>query len=346
MRARNIKPGFFTNEDLAECDPLARILFVGLWCMASWEGRMEDRPKKIKAALLPFDECDVDALLQTLHDRGLIRRYEVDGGRFIEIPNFIKHQRPHPDEKKRPSKIPAPPKTRSSQAKKNKEVAENGECVTDHESPVSGDNLNAASSEPPAADHAPARENNGLIALNPDTCFLNPDTPLPPCGGGAEKPPDPKTQPASRDEAAALAEEFAFVSTRRRPGGGKIYTPAGLGDLAVQVRELIRLGVTVDAIRREINQPVRNRNEWFGDMEKRLLLAAGVGNGGGHGRAVGPDSRIHAKPGKYDGIGITVNANDLGPPQRTQTKAPSGPSPPPGPNLSAVACGYSRAGTG
>jgi hypothetical protein len=27
------------------------------------EGRLEDRPKKIKAAVLPYDECDVDRLL-------------------------------------------------------------------------------------------------------------------------------------------------------------------------------------------------------------------------------------------------------------------------------------------
>ena len=29
MRSRNLKPGFFKNELLAECDPLARILFEG-----------------------------------------------------------------------------------------------------------------------------------------------------------------------------------------------------------------------------------------------------------------------------------------------------------------------------
>ena len=48
-RARNIKPGFFANENLAECDPLARLLFAGLWCLADREGRLEDRPKRIAA---------------------------------------------------------------------------------------------------------------------------------------------------------------------------------------------------------------------------------------------------------------------------------------------------------
>ena len=47
-RARNIKPSFFMNENLAECDPLARILFVGLWTLADRDGRLEDRPKPLR----------------------------------------------------------------------------------------------------------------------------------------------------------------------------------------------------------------------------------------------------------------------------------------------------------
>ena len=37
-RSRNIKPGFFKNEHLAECQPLARLLFIGLWTLADREG--------------------------------------------------------------------------------------------------------------------------------------------------------------------------------------------------------------------------------------------------------------------------------------------------------------------
>ena len=29
--ARNIKPAFFDNDELAENDPLGRLLFIGLW---------------------------------------------------------------------------------------------------------------------------------------------------------------------------------------------------------------------------------------------------------------------------------------------------------------------------
>ena len=105
-RARNIKPGFFLNEDLAEIDPLGRLLFIGLWCLADRAGRLEDRPRRIKIEVLPCDDCDVDTLLQALHDHGLILRYSVDESRLIQVINFAKHQSPHHQE--RPSRLPAP----------------------------------------------------------------------------------------------------------------------------------------------------------------------------------------------------------------------------------------------
>ena len=105
-RARNIKPGFFANEDLAECDPLARLLFAGLWCLADREGRLEDRPKRIRAELLPYDSCDADDLLNQLQARGFILRYSHGEGRFIQVLKFDAHQNPHMKEAK--SSIPAP----------------------------------------------------------------------------------------------------------------------------------------------------------------------------------------------------------------------------------------------
>lgn len=104
-RARNIKPGFFTNDVLAEIDPLGRLLFAGLWTIADREGRLEDRPKKIKAQVLPYDDCNCDVLLQDLHKHGFILRYEVDGNQFIQIVKWGEHQNPHV--KEADSTIPA-----------------------------------------------------------------------------------------------------------------------------------------------------------------------------------------------------------------------------------------------
>lgn len=98
-RARNVKPGFFKNEDLAECTPWARLCFIGLWTMADREGRLEDRPKKIKGELFAFDSIDVEPLLKELEQWGFIKRYQVNGSRFISVLTFVEHQAPHGTEK-------------------------------------------------------------------------------------------------------------------------------------------------------------------------------------------------------------------------------------------------------
>lgn len=96
-RSRNIKPGFFTNDRLAEKHPLTRILFAALWPIADREGRLEDRPKKIKALCLPFDDHDIDSALDDLAsgDDPFLIRYEVDGRKYLQLVNWHRHQSPH-----------------------------------------------------------------------------------------------------------------------------------------------------------------------------------------------------------------------------------------------------------
>lgn len=98
-RSRNIKPGFFCNEILAELEAFDRLLFIGLWCLADREGRLEDRPKRIKMELFPCDSYDVDAGLESLRNAGFINRYSFEDFHVVEILNFSKHQNPHGSEK-------------------------------------------------------------------------------------------------------------------------------------------------------------------------------------------------------------------------------------------------------
>ena len=100
-RIRLLSPKIFKDDDLSECSLYARWLFAGLPTIADREGRLEDRPRVIKSELLPYDDVDVDALLDELAGKranspgSFIRRYEVDGRRYIEICNFLKYQTPH-----------------------------------------------------------------------------------------------------------------------------------------------------------------------------------------------------------------------------------------------------------
>lgn len=122
-RARNIKPSFFKNEILIELPFEARLLFIGLWTLADREGRLEDRPKRIKMEIFPADNIDVNLSLQQLHDAGFIKRYALapdehqsstvqKNNSYIQILKFKKHQHPHVNEAA--SIIPAPDEHQSS----------------------------------------------------------------------------------------------------------------------------------------------------------------------------------------------------------------------------------------
>lgn len=141
MRARSIKPGICDNELLGTADPFCTLLFERLWMMADREGRLEDRPLRIKAQAFPYREgLDIQPLLAWLTENGFIRRYTVDGARYIQVAKFTEHQSPHV--KEAPSKIPAP------------------------------DSPGASTS--PAPDSTPPKP--ALAALTPDSGLLTPDS--------------------------------------------------------------------------------------------------------------------------------------------------------------------------
>lgn len=120
MRSRNIKPGFFKNEDLVSLPFEYRILYQGLWCLADREGKLEDRPFQIKMDVFPADNVDINAGLDKLHGLKLILRYEIAGKKYIKIPTFKEHQNPHPKEKCR--HIPNPINDKPSNLNTSQEI--------------------------------------------------------------------------------------------------------------------------------------------------------------------------------------------------------------------------------
>lgn len=125
-RARNLKPGFFKNEFLNTLSMEARLLFAGLWTLADREGRLEDRPLRIKMELFPLDTLDVNDLLSELHNSvgEFIKRYEVDGQKYIQILNFKKHQNPH--HRENPSVIPGMPEQGTAKPEASPEKVRRG----------------------------------------------------------------------------------------------------------------------------------------------------------------------------------------------------------------------------
>jgi hypothetical protein len=105
-RTRQIKPGFFQNEDLAALPPLVRLIFVGSWTVADYKGCFEWRPTRLKVQLAPYDRVNLDAIFDQLRDAGFVRRYTLGNQKFIKIVNFVKHQNPHKQEREAGSEIP------------------------------------------------------------------------------------------------------------------------------------------------------------------------------------------------------------------------------------------------
>lgn len=106
-RARNVKPSFFRNEVLASLPAHGRLLFIGLWTLADRDGRIEDRPKRIKVDVFPYEDVEIDSLLAQLASDGFIIRYAVGGVGVIQIANWEKNGSPYKSE---PSLgLPGPP---------------------------------------------------------------------------------------------------------------------------------------------------------------------------------------------------------------------------------------------
>lgn len=121
-RIRYLKPEFFTDEELAKYPPETRLTYAGLWCYADKSGRLEDRPKFLKAMIFPYDDIDIEGHLNLLcqhksNGRPFIVRYHHEHLSLIQILNWDKHQKPHHTEKE--SLFPAPPHTPPYNIKEN-----------------------------------------------------------------------------------------------------------------------------------------------------------------------------------------------------------------------------------
>lgn len=111
-RIRSIHPEACTSERLANVSAEAERCYWRLQTHCDDEGRCQDHPRLIWAALFPLHESvgpdDVDRWLTELADWGLVVRYEADGGAYLCVTQWERFQHP---QRPKPSKFPAPPDT-------------------------------------------------------------------------------------------------------------------------------------------------------------------------------------------------------------------------------------------
>lgn len=95
-RIRTIKPEFWTSEQIMECDPLTRLLFIGLWNFCDDAGNHPLSSKTIKALVFPGDDItssDVQRMLDELSSNNLIAFYESSGKRYLHVTGWAAHQK-------------------------------------------------------------------------------------------------------------------------------------------------------------------------------------------------------------------------------------------------------------
>ena len=106
-RIRSIKPEFWTSEQVLDCCPLSRLMFIGMWNFADDMGRMPCSPKSIKAQVFPGDDITLErvrGMLEELSRNGLISVYSVEEKDYLQITGWS-HQR---IDKPQAAKYPAP----------------------------------------------------------------------------------------------------------------------------------------------------------------------------------------------------------------------------------------------
>lgn len=134
-RIRTIKPEFPQSESMGRVSRDARLCFVMMWTIADDAGRLRGNSRMLASLLFPYDD-DAPALIEAwmaeLEREGCMNRYAVDGATYIEIANWLSHQK---IDKPSPSKIPpfdpdsrilASPREASSEERKGKEGTKEG----------------------------------------------------------------------------------------------------------------------------------------------------------------------------------------------------------------------------
>ena len=105
-RIRTIKPEFPQSESVGRLSRDARLLFIQLWTLVDDSGRTRGNSRMIASLLYPYDS-DAPMLMETwleeLEKENHIRRYQAEGGTYLEVLNFLNHQK---IDRPTPSKFP------------------------------------------------------------------------------------------------------------------------------------------------------------------------------------------------------------------------------------------------
>ncbi len=108
-RIRTVKPEFWSSEQVMECSPIARLLFIGLWNFCDDQGRHPYALKQLRALIFPGDDITTDdmaRMFDELSANGLLVRYTVEGKEYFYITGWSHQKIDKPQKAKYPAPLP------------------------------------------------------------------------------------------------------------------------------------------------------------------------------------------------------------------------------------------------
>src|SRR6267142_5385248 len=108
-RIRSIKPEFPQSESMGRVSRDARLCFVNLWTLSDDSGRLRGNSRMLASLLYPYaDDAPglIEGWLGELEREDCIVRYKIDSDHYLQLCNWLKHQK---IDKPSKSKIPPPP---------------------------------------------------------------------------------------------------------------------------------------------------------------------------------------------------------------------------------------------
>jgi hypothetical protein len=128
-RIRTIKPEFPQSESVGRLSREARLLFLLLFTLVDDAGRTRAASRMLASLLYPYDDDApilIDGWLGELEAADNIRRYRVKGASYLEITNWLIHQKID-----KPSKSRLPAFDEASRALANPREASSGDLNPD-----------------------------------------------------------------------------------------------------------------------------------------------------------------------------------------------------------------------
>lgn len=199
-RIRSIKPEFWSSEQVMECSPTARLLFIGLWNFCDDGGNHVASAKTVKAEIFPGDDIsssDVQRMLDELSSNSLIAFYANGDKEYLHVTGWRKHQ-----------KIDRP-------TYKHPPFSGDARRALDEESPPEGSGEEGKGEEGKGEELSSLRS----VSSNADGVDLLGDAAGQGQGQGQGGKPDPKERKAARIQQIAEDAQTAFNATLAKPHG-------------------------------------------------------------------------------------------------------------------------------